>query len=184
MKKILLLLLFCTSVYGQWIKIPDKEYTTLTFGVDPYASFKEKGLNIIGEFTLISYFGYAKVGAQIFPGLTGGYYDITGGAGFNQESSISLDWLHIDWINFNVDTRLYQGIRLGYNYRAESPEYTSHFGPLFGLDLGVDFKLSESISIGGRFTNDWRDDMRYSGAEPKWVQSFFITSTFNFNPWE
>jgi hypothetical protein len=167
MKKLLIiLLLFSNTIFAQFIKIPDKEYTTATVGVDPTASFKEHGLNFITELTLVSYWGYVKAGIQMFPGLTGNYYDITGGAGFNQESSI-----------FNIETRLYQGIRLGFNHRNQTADFKKYTGPHFGMDFGVEFKLSENSSIGGRFTNDWREDMLYSGAIPKFVQSGFLTYT-------
>lgn len=160
--------MFCTSItYGQWIKIPDKEYIMLTFAVDSYASFKEDGLDFLAEFTLVSHFGYLKVGTQIFPNITGGYYDLTGGAGFNQESAI-----------LGIETRIYEGIRLGHNWRGATDEYNAYDGPLFGVDLGVDFKISEAFSVGGRFTDDWRGDMEYSGADAKWVISSFITATF------
>ena len=168
MKKLFILLLLITNTtFAQWIKIPDEEYTTVTVGVDPTASFKEHGLNFITEFTLVSHWGYIKTGIQMFPGLTGNYYDITGGAGFNQKSSI-----------FNIETRLYQGIRLGFNHRDASPNFKKYTGPHFGMDLGVDFKLSENSSVGLRFTNDWREDMLYSGAIPKFVQSGFVTYTY------
>ena len=166
MKKILFVFLFYTGMYGQWIKIPDKEYTMLTFAIDPYASIKEDGLDFLAEFTLVSYFGYVKVGAQVFPSLTGGYYDLTGGAGFNQESAI-----------LGIETRLYEGIHAGHNWRGAAENYKAYDGGLFGTDLGVDFKISESFSSGARMTYDWRGDMEYSGADAKWVPSFFITAT-------
>lgn len=163
---ILLVSLSITVCSAQWITISKEEYTMLTFGIDPYASFKEEGLDIVAEFTLVSHFGYVKVSGQAFPKLTGGYYDLTGGAGFNQQSAI-----------FGVETRLYEGIRLGHNWRGATEEYPAYDGPLFGIDLGIDFKISNSFLIGGRITTDWREDMKYSGADPKWVPSFFITST-------
>jgi len=167
MKALILILLSTAICSAQWITFPKEEYTMITIGTDPYASYKESSINLLAEFTLVSHFGYVKASGQILPGLTGGYYDISGGVGLNQQSAI-----------LGVETRLYEGIRLGHIWRGESENYSSYNGPLFGIDLGVDFKITDKFLLGGRFTNDYRSDMEYSGADAQWVQSFFITGTF------
>lgn len=162
MKKLLLfIIIFLTNIsYSQWIKPIEEEYGSIIISLDPYASYKEKGLNLSTEILLISYFGYVKTGSQIFSSLKGGYVDISGGAGLNQKS-----------VFLGIETRIYEGIRGGLIFR-KNENY-----PLFGTDFGIDFKILSTISTGFKFTNDWREDMKFSGANPKWVQSIFITTT-------
>jgi hypothetical protein len=161
-----MLLLFTSIINAQLIKAIDEEYTSIAFSIDPYASYKEKSINLSTEIILTSYFGYVKAGVQIFPGLTGGYYDITGGFGLNQKFSI-----------FGIETKLYEGIRLGFNHRGQSIDYKPYTGPLFGIDIGFDININSNSTLGLKITNDWREDMKYSGANSKWIQSIFLTFT-------
>jgi hypothetical protein len=161
MRALTFTLLLLTSICNaQWIHKIDEEYTTLTFAIDPGASNKEGGLNLGGEFALISYFGYVKCGVQVFPVLKGGYIDVTGGVGLNQKSSL-----------FGVETRLFQGIRAGV-IRRENYTY-----PLFGLDGGFDVHITRNLLLGMKGTYDKRADAAYWGANCYWRASTFITAT-------
>lgn len=170
-KFILLALLLTISVNAQMLQKIGEEFTTITIAVDPYASYKENGINIVGEFTLVSYFGYIKAGIELFPGLEGGYFSVFGGAGFNQKSTLVIDFLGID-----SDVRLYEGIHLGFNHRNATEKYgSSYSGPLAGINIGTEMSLWEGTYIGLRATLDWREDFKYSGAEPEAQFNGFVT---------
>ena len=85
MKKLIILLLLSNFIFAQrqsFIHFSDKEYFTISAHIDPYASYKENGLDLVGE---IEYVGliYAKMGFESFGVLTGGYFDIHGAIGLN-----------------------------------------------------------------------------------------------------
>lgn len=169
MKLSLLLLVFTVQILqAQFIKPIDDEYTIINISIDPYASIQDKGINIITDVTLVSYFGYVKAGVQLFSTLVGGYYDIHGGIGLNQKSAL-----------FGIDTRIYEGIKGGLIYRGESNEYGKGVTyPLFGIDIGFDLNITDKSSIGLKSTLDYREDFKYSGAIPKYVPSGFIVYTY------
>lgn len=137
------------------------EYVTLSGHIDPSASVKEGGLHFGAEIQLVSHWKYVKAGFQSFNALEGGYLDYTGGFGVNLTSDIF------------EETRYYAGIRLGFIKRGfldgESQTY-----PLAGLEGGFDYQLTDTFFVGLRSTIDWREDMMYSGANPKYVPSGFI----------
>lgn len=150
--KLLILLLVFSSVAAQnnpfHPRFMDDNYFTLSIAIDPIASYKEKGPNLVGEIEVISGWQYVKGSVQIFPKLEGGYIDIVGAMGINITTDI-----------FNT-FRYYGGVRCGVIYR-ENYGY-----PLFGIEGGIDRNF-ENWFIGIRGTGDYRSDFKYSGANPE-----------------
>lgn len=133
MKKILttFLILISLQIYSQ-----EKEYFTASLSVDPISSFKENGLDIVGE---IEYEGiiYVKVGFESFSALYGGYTDI----------HYSIGWNHTT----KFDTfRYYAGFRPALVFRDGGHAIN------YGLEAGVDYNVSEDFFIGIRTTLDYR----------------------------
>jgi hypothetical protein len=164
MKKLLFTILLISGIcYSQkrW-NFNQYEEATATIAVDPGASYKEKGLDIVGE---IEYSGtvYAKAGFESFSALQGGYWDIHGSFGIN--------FLH----NENSPFRIYTGIRLARVARAGS------FKPIFGQEIGVDYNLSENCFIGTRFTKDKRYDQEILGWDAQTVNSVFVRIGYKWN---
>lgn len=154
--KLLMLLLLAIPMTAQTgFRLGDTEYFTASISVDPAASVKEKGLNLVAEVEVVSYWKYVKLSIQEFAILEGGYLDASGGLGVNVTSGYFNQW------------RGYAGFRLGliargnYNY------------PLSGTEIGLDYNL-ENLFIGLRATGDYRTDFKFSGAEPEMVYSGFI----------
>lgn len=168
MKKLTIIaLLLSLTINAQWIKKNTEEYSTLGVSSSIYSINSSYNPNISIELTLISHFGYVKGNIQFIPSLLGGYIDYTGGVGLNQLSSITLNFLALD-----INTRIYEGIHGGLIKRGTNTY------PTFGVELGEDFKLTDNISIGGKLTNNFRDDLLYIGNSPKWIQSLSLTTTF------
>jgi hypothetical protein len=157
MKKLIIigLLLINISVNSQ-IRFIDKEYFTASLAVDPCASYKEGGVDIVGEIELVSYWKYVKFNIQSFAVLDGGYIDGVMGFGVNLTPGIFDKW------------RLYSGGRLGFINRSK------YIYPIVGFEGGFDYNINEKYFIGLRGTSDYRADFKYSGAEPSMRYSGFI----------
>jgi len=148
MKKLITLLLFTTVMQAQNFRFNQKEYFTISTSIDPVASVKESGLDIVGE---IEYVGiiYAKMGFESFSALTGGYYDVHYGMGLNFTSG------YFDKI------RYYVGYRQAVVFRDGGHNLN------YGLEAGLDYNFSDSFFIGLRATFDKRNDQKILGWEPE-----------------
>jgi len=155
MKKLLLLALLTTTMVNAQIRFIDKEYFTTSIAIDHSASVKEKGVDIVGEIELVSYWKYVKFNVQSFSVLEGGYLDGVGGFGINLTKGKFDAW------------RLYSGGRIGFINRSK------YVYPLVGIESGIDYNI-ERIFIGLRATGDYRSDFKYSGANPSMRYSGFI----------
>ena len=53
----------------------------------------------------------------------------------------------------------------------------------FGAETGVDFKLTDKIVIGGRYTMDWREDLKFYGVNynPSFKGAAFLKIGFKLN---
>ena len=169
MKKIfsIVLILLSLSIQSQNIHFVDDEYFTASLAVDPSASLKEDSPNVAFEIELVSYWKYVKANVQVLPGLEGGYLDLTGGFGAN------LTHGKFDKV------RYYGGVRLGVIKRGMDEGETCTY-PMWGLEGGIDVKLTDSFFIGVRTTGDWREDFLYTGGEPGLRYSGFGRVGFKF----
>lgn len=87
MKKFLLIAFFVMGItLNAQVRFIDKEYGFISLSIDPSASVKEKGLNLIGEIGLVSYWKYVGLTVQEFTVLEGGYLDVVGEFGVNLTS--------------------------------------------------------------------------------------------------
>jgi hypothetical protein len=157
MKKLLIFAFLAIGmIVNAQIKFVDEEYFTASMVIDPNASIKEKGANLVGEVELVSNWKYVKFNTQSFTALEGGYIDIAGGFGVNITSGYFNKW------------RAYSGIRLGFINRGK---YTY---PLAGTEVGLDIKINKTLFIRLRTTYDQREDFQYSSAKPSQVLSNYV----------
>ena len=150
--KLVFALMIATVSCAQ-VRFGEKEYFNASFMIDPVATWKEKSPNITTELELVEYWGYVKIGIQVLPDLEGGYFDYAGGFGINLTSG------------YFEEVRYYGGVRLGTIFRGDE-RY-----PLTGIEGGIDFSLNEKTSLRFRATGDHREDMLFSGADPKMIYS-------------
>lgn len=130
------------------LRFIDKEYGMVSLVVDPSASIKEDGLNLIGEIGLVSYWKYVSMTVQEFTALEGGYLDAVGEFGINMTSD-------------RYDTiRYYAGGRLGFVNRG------SYIYPLAGVEAGLDVNFERGIFLRVAATYDYRVDTKYTGGDP------------------
>jgi len=148
MKKLITLLLFTTVMQAQNFRFNKSEYFTISTSIDPVASIKESGLDIVGE---IEYVGiiYAKMGFESFSVLTGGYSDVHYGIGLNFTSG------YFDKL------RYYVGYRQAVVFRNGGHNLN------YGLEAGLDYNFSDSFFIGLRATFDKRNDQIILGWDPE-----------------
>jgi hypothetical protein len=128
--------------------------------VDPCASIKEKGLNIGAE---IEYVGtvYTRASVTYFGVLNGSYLDLIGAIGINFTSG------------YFEQFRYYAGGRLGVIRRSNNTY------PTAGIEAGIDYKITDGISIGLRTTYDNRTDFEFYGEPSSMRQSGFIKLGFS-----
>lgn len=156
------LLIIAFSVIGMianaqsGIHFPTKEYFTVSMSIDPNATIKEHGPNLIAEVECVSSWKYAKFGMQSFIELEGGYLDFTGAFGFNLTKG------------YFEKVRTYSGIRLGLITRGNE-QY-----PLFGFEAGFDVMLNEKVYVGVSATRDYRNDFLYTQGDPAFRNSGHI----------
>lgn len=154
----ILMLIIVNSLHAQRnFRINKKEYFTVSSSIDPTSSFKEKGLDFVGE---IEYVGqiYTKVGVEYFSALTGGYRDIHAGMGVNFTSGLY------------EKTRFYAGVRTAKVNRGGE----GAFRVIYGLEGGIDHTISDHMFIGLRATLDKRTDQEIFGWQPELKFSGFI----------
>lgn len=153
MKKLLLITFLVIGMIANaqdksGLRFIDKEYGILCLVVDPSASIKEDGLNLIGEVGLVSYWKYVTFSIQEFTALEGGYLDACGGFGVNLTSD-------------RYDTiRYYAGIRLGFINRGR------YIYPLSGVEAGIDINFERGIFLRVAGTYDYRVDAKFTGGDP------------------
>ena len=158
--KLLTLLLFTTILFSQnEFRLNKKESFNFGIVVDPNASIKEHGLNIGAE---IEYVGlvYTRASITYFSALKYGYTDFIGAFGINFTSGM--------WEKF----RYYTGGRLGLIRRL------SNTYPTAGLEAGIDYNITNKISIGLRTTYDKRTDFMIYNEPQVMRQSGFIKVGF------
>lgn len=150
MKKliILLALLSQTAKAQSNFRINDREFFTLSTSIDPYASYKESGIDIIGELEYVGVI-YTKVGFESFEVLHGGYKDIHGAIGINFVSG------------YKGELRYYLGARTAKVWRADSWKIN------YGAECGIDYAVSENIFLGLRATYDKRYDQEIFNWSPE-----------------
>jgi len=159
----LLLLLFTISVFSQSkVRVNDKEHFNAYLIVDPYASYKEKGLNIGAG---VEYVGFIYVGASTttFPVLKDGYTELIG--------SIGLP------LTYGYDSGFiaYVGIRGGVIKRAV-------IHPTFGLEGGFNIDLDsddeKGLYLGLKATYIYRSDFEFYDYPNGYRPSGFIVIGF------
>lgn len=152
MKKFLsaILILISLNIYSQ-----EKEYFTASLSVDPVSSYKEKGLDIVGEVEY-SGFMYVKVGFESFSALYGGYTDIHSSLGWNHTTKFD-------------NYRYYAGLRTACVFRDGG------YAINYGLEAGADMNLNENFFVGIRTTLDYRIEQKVIfNWTPQIVPSGFI----------
>lgn len=142
------------------IRFNDVEYFTISTSIDPGASIKEGGINILAE---IEYSGliYAKAGFESFEALKGGYFDVHGAIGLN--------------LNVGRSVRTYAGLRAAVVFRNDAPN------AIHGFEGGIDYNVSENFFVGVRGTYDHRYDMKAFQWPVIWRESFFIRIGYKWN---
>jgi len=162
MKKLITLLIFTTVMQAQNFRFNKSEYFTISTSIDPVASIKESGLDIVGE---IEYVGiiYAKIGMESFSTLTGGYSDVHYGIGLNFTSG------YFDKL------RYYIGYRQAVVFRDGGHNLN------YGLEAGLDYNLNDDWEVGLRTTLDKRNDQKILGWEVETKLSGFVRLVYKFD---
>lgn len=140
-----------------------EEYVTLNIIVDPVASIKEQGSCFGAEIEAVSQPLYIRGAITVFPQLKGGYLELGAAIGLTT------------YIDKWDKTSIYGGIRMGIINRGSYPY------PTVGFESGLDYNISDNVSIGGRITYDYRSDWEYWGGQADWRQSGFIKLAYKFN---
>lgn len=155
--------MLCQISFSQnLIDFNHKEYFTISAHIDPYASYKENGLDIIGEIEYVGFI-YAKMGFESFGALTGGYFDIHGAIGLNTT------------LGLFEKTRLYAGARMA------KVDRNGAFRINYGLEAGIQQRLGEHYFIGLRTTLDKRYDQEIFRWKPENKLSGFITFGYRWD---
>jgi hypothetical protein len=154
MKKLIITILLISTITNAQFRINETESFNLGIIIDPYASYKNSGLNIGAE---IEYKGkvYTRAGVTIFPKLEDGYTDIIGAVGIVFTSG------------YFETMQYYAGGRLGVIIREVANASA-------GVEAGIDYNLSDSIILGIRGTYDYRSDWKFYGADNGMQYSTFI----------
>lgn len=145
---------FINAQHG--LRINSREFFTISTSIDPFGSIKEQGLDIVGEIEYVGFI-YAKAGFESFAALYGGYTEIHGSMGLNLTAGMF------------EKVRLYGGLRL-----AKVNRGSYGFRPIYGIEGGVDYDISERFFIGIRGTIDKRYDQEIFGWSPELKCSGFI----------
>ena len=160
MKKIILLLLLTSIASAQGIRFGDSKQSNIGVIIDPYASYKEKGINIGIEIDYRENGLYIHTGIQNFSAIKGGY----------------TEWITAGGANLNIgyfdNLRVYAGPRLGLISRGGS------IYPTAGIESGTDYVFENGFIIGFRATYDYRSDFEYWGGKAEMRPSGFIKIGF------
>ena len=157
MKKLLFLILFSIQfIQGQrGLRFNKTESFTISTSIDPNSSFKEKGIDFVGEIEY-SGFVYVKGGFESFSALQGGYKDLHWAIGLNLTCGLL------------ERSRFYAGIRAARVWRGDNGAYRINYG----IESGFDYGISDNIFLGLRATIDkrydqeifrWRPESKFSG---------------------
>lgn len=159
MKKLYILILCSIQFVNgqQGLRLNKIEFFTLSTSVDPSSSFKEKGIDFVGE---LEYAGsiYVKIGIEGFSALQGGYNDLHWALGLNLTSGLY------------ERSRFYTGLRAACIWRGGEGAYRINYG----FESGFDYSLSHNIFMGLRATVDKRSDQEIFGWKPETKFSGFI----------
>ena len=158
MKTLIALLITC-SLTAQ-IQFNKAEYFTASLSIDPTASIKEKGLNVVAE---VEYVGliYAKASIESFDVLPGGYFSYGAAIGTN--------------VMIGKRVRNYIGIRGGAVRRNGATN------GIYGFEAGIDVNITDNLFIGLRATYDKRYDMIALQNPVIWRENGFIRIGYKFN---
>lgn len=148
MKKLVLLLLLPTLSFAQ-LRFNDHEYFTASIISDP----TKKAPSIGTELEYVGFI-YARAGVSKFTN----YSDFIGAIGVNLTSG------------YFEKVRYYGGIRLG-TTKKERANATA------GVELGVDFKISDNSFLGFRATYDYKSDFYFNN---RMTNNNFIRFGFTF----
>jgi hypothetical protein len=164
MKTILIIIVLLTSTlcFSQsQFRLNRTESFNFGVVIDPYASFKENGLNIGAE---IEYSGlvYTRASITSFSTLNGGYLDLIGAFGVNFTSGMFERF------------RYYAGGRLGFIKRSGSTY------PTVGLEAGIDYCITDNVFVGLRATYDKRSDFEFYGEPSEMRKSGYVKLGFKF----
>lgn len=159
MKKIFTMLLITSVAFSQsQFRLNTTQFGQFSVVVDPYASYKEKGLHIGIEIENVRSL-YERFSITNFSALKNGYTDFVG--------TVGLSFTRGMW----EKTRFYTGMRLGVISRNGGH-------PLFGYECGIDTKLFENVSIGLRAWNDYRSDMEFNDGVNQWRKNGAVRLSF------
>lgn len=167
---IFIISIFTMGVFSQSnpsaIRFKKTEHFSVSTSIDPFASIKEGGLDILTE---IEYNGLmnVKAGVENFQVLQGGYLALTGGIGVNLTHGLREKFVYTG------------GIRLGVIHRGWLTKDKYPY-PLFGFEGQINYNLTENIVLGLRGTYDWREDFLYTGGEPSYRSSGFFTIKYRW----
>lgn len=161
---LLLCLMMQLTMSAQFIKPFERTTTNISTVFDPYASYKEGGLNFGAEINYTEESLYLHSGLQFFPVLEGGYTDFTTAIGKAYK------------IGYFDDLKGYGGARVGFIWRDSVTPY-----PTFGAEIGLDYNLTNDIVIGLRSTYDYRGDFKYWGSTPEFRFNTFAKIGYIIN---
>jgi hypothetical protein len=157
-----IVLFFGIMAFGQRFGINDTEYFTVSTSVDPSASFKEKGLDIVAEIEYVGFI-YTKVGIESFSVLYKGYFDTHAAIGINFTSGYFDKY------------RYYAGMRFSCVFRDDA------FAVNPGIEAGIDVFFNESFFIGIRGTVDKRFDQGIFHWPEELKPSGFVRIGYRWN---
>ncbi len=164
MKKfILFIFLFSLSFSHSQIKKGESVYGAINISSDPYAIYKEGGINISFEYEKVERLAYVKAGAEFFPVLDGGYNFFYTGAGFNLKIGHFDNW------------RLFSGVKAGAVLRG------SHSYGNYGGEAGVNYIFPNGAILGLKTDAIYRSDFLYWNGDPEFVGSGYITLAFKID---
>lgn len=153
--KNLIIILFSVTATGQ-VSFGNSSSFNAALLTDPYASYKEKGINIGAEIEMVENWGYIRTGIQTFHVLEGGYIDWTTGMGLNFKTG------------YFDDFRYYAGGRIGFIWRDKN-QY-----PTVGCEIGAEYNFGSGLILGIRGTYDYRSDFEFWGGESEMRFSGFV----------
>lgn len=172
MKRIFLLLI-CLSTLGavaqsnpRAVRFKKTEHFSISLSIDPTSSVKEKGVDALIEVEY-NWLLNIKAGIENFQALEGGYTSFTGGIGFNLTHGFQERFVYTG------------GIRLGVIHRGFLTEDSGSY-PLFGWEGQVNYRIAPNFIIGLRGTLDWREDFLYTGGDPSYRGSGFVTLKYTW----
>ena len=161
---LLLCLMMCLNISAQFIKPFERTTTNISIVIDPYATYKEGGLNIGAEINYTENSLYIHSGVQTFTVLSEGYVDFTTALGKAYK------------IGYFDKIKTYVGGRLGFIWRESPVPYIT-----FGAEAGIDYNLTDNFIIGVRSSYDYRGDFKYWKTSPDFRFNSFLKIGYIIN---